>query len=55
MRFVSTIEQLRVRPLIRACQLGDLCWSTRPFGDANETWSSLQRQHKEAAPPARGV
>jgi hypothetical protein len=48
---------------IRACQLGDLRWSTLPFGDANQALvfastamktTALARHSKEAA-PTRGT
>jgi hypothetical protein len=38
---------------IRACQLGDLRWSTLLFGDGNEILSFAQRQRKKPRHDAR--
>jgi hypothetical protein len=64
---VSVLEGKAVMPRtgepIRACQLGDLRWSTLPFGDANQALvfastamktTALARHSKEAA-PTRGT
>jgi hypothetical protein len=45
----AALSQLQ-EPLKRACLLGDLRWSTLPFGDGNEIWFCFNGNEKKTAP-----